>query len=226
MPPSPATRRRMLQAAGGSLTVVFGGCTSIQWDGIPGADTAIPTDPEERTPLPPDILNPTASVVRQPSDEEPALVEFGLENMISEDIAVRPGRGGGHALGYLDLFVPVDDQEGRIVFHPGPEEVVVHEELPEKPVNGCWRWPEEATRWTIDMQKFSKVEGGGVYTIRHELYYLGPEAKCFPVGDYQVEDFVVPVAYPPDSDGGFRLNLLFTLTAKASGEFSITVERR
>lgn len=169
-------------------------------------------------------LNPTASVVTQPSNESPAEVELALENTLTAPVSVYPRSSGLYALEFLS---PLSGEVGEIMLHPETDRVRVYNgEIPESPVDGCWRVIDTSDEDEngpylagINYPKEVEIEPGEKYSVLHRGYYLGPDSHCFPADTYKTTtDMEI------GEEERTPVDLTYKLEVTSEGHFEASVE--
>jgi hypothetical protein len=167
-----------------------------------------------------DGLEHTASIIAQPSDQQPAELRLLLENDGGETITVEPFSAGRP----LENVGPVVGERGDGVLFPRNTDTfsIAGGEVPDSPTNGCWRFEPGETgtiEWTMAEYR-TKIEPGETYAVEHGVYYDGPEDACFPVGAYWTEN---RLELTPRNEESRVVEFEYVLKVDASGTFSATV---
>ena len=63
------------------------------------------------------------------------------------------------------------------------------------------------------------ISAGETYSVRHEVYYRGPDDACFPPGDYQA---TVRVELS-DASLGPRMAVTYVLSISEESEFTLSI---
>lgn len=203
---SPPTRRALLRSGLLLTGGVIAGCSGF---GPFGSDS------------PPD-LEPGASIVSQPSDESPAVVELSLTNTGGEVAPVYPREPGSFV---FHLVPPFREQQGDIFMFPQDTRSVHLQQGTFERVGGCWRvvdTSEDDERGPYlagqSLPKETRIEPDETHTVRHDAYFHGPASDCFPVGVYQT-DLGIEIR----NDEERQIDLIYTLEVLPADELTISV---
>ena len=210
----PSTRREVLQHGVVVGSLAFAGCIQTLRNGDSLSPEITTTDKSG-------VLEHTASIIAQPSDQQPAELRLVLKNEGDETITVEPFSAGRP----LENVGPAVGEQGEGVLLPRNTDTIsiAGGEVPGSPTNGCWRFEPGETgtiEWTMaDYQ--AKIEPGNTYAVEHGVYYDGPEDVCFPAGTYRTENHLELI--PRDGESRV-IEFEYVLEVDASGTFSATVE--
>lgn len=241
MPPAGFSRRRLLRAAGPSLSALLAGCAfgggsarspTVTPAPVP-TDTASPT-PEPTPPPPtPEDLDFEVAVLDGFTEASPARLAITVRNAgdrlltgVGDRQHVLPfvddDYGGLNESGRLGLFLAPDDT--TLTIQPqGERGDRVGQFLPDTPTDGCWRlpfdWPaaqgvEPAIRYTVS------VPPGETVSHEYGLYFVD---ACEP-GRFTFEsDFDLANTDPPLQGALHRTRLGFDLTVSRAGALEVDV---
>jgi hypothetical protein len=206
-------RREVLQHGVVAGSLAFSGCIQTLRNG----DSL---SPETTTTEKLGALKHTASIIAQPSDQQPAKLRLVLKNEGDETITVDP-LATGHP---LEDAGPLVGERGDGVLLPRNTDTIsiAGGEVPDSPTNGCWRFEPGETgtiEWTMYEYR-TKIEPGETYAVKHGVYYDGPEDACFPAGAYRTEN---RLELTPRDGESRVVEFEYVLKVDASGTFSATV---
>lgn len=234
---APPARRTILRSGLSVLSLSLAGCITDSGSSEPPGEsptsTAEPTETSESSPTPtatssPDDVEPTATVLREPSTESPPRVALGLRNAGTNSVSVAPFDRGLYPLEFLQ---PLGGEEGDVLLFPPetPSVELMQGEIPERPVDGCWRVVDTSASGERgpylagnNLSKTVEVAPNETYTVHHDLYYRGPDDACFPPGEYQTTSTITLGS----TGSGPRLDVTYTLTITPAGTYSVTGRKR
>lgn len=210
----PSTRREVLQHGVIAGSFAFAGCIQT----LRNDDSlSLETTTTEKS----GALKHTASIITQPSEQQPAGFRLMLKHNGDETITVEPFSAGRP----LENVGPVVGERGEGVLLPRNTDTfsIAGGNIPDSPTNGCWRF-EPAETGTIEWTMYgyrTKIEPGEKYAVEHDVYYDGPDEVCFPPGTYRTEN---RLKLTPGDGESRVVEVEYVLEVDTSGTFSATVE--
>lgn len=230
---APPSRRTILRSGLSVLSLSLAGCiTSSRRSGPPNespTSTADLTETSEPSPTPtatssPDDVEPTATVLTEPSTESPPQVALSLRNTGTNSVSVAPFDRGIYPLEFLQ---PLSGDEGDVLLFPPetPSVELMQGEIPEEPVDGCWRVVDTSASGERgpylagnNLSKTVEIAPNETYTVPHNLYYRGPDNVCFSPGEYQTTSTITLGS----NGSGPRLDVTYTLSITSAGTYNVT----
>jgi len=178
------------------------GCTTLS-NGSPEDPSGTTGEPgSTETASEPDYgpLRFHADVVEQASSDAPARAAFRIENAGSTDVVTRPGRHGAAPFEYLE---PLAGDPGEFLLLPTSSRRVQLRRGEPTRRDGCWRIVgDDGTPYLSRISTSVPVEipAGASHTVRHGVYYRGPDDGCPTAGEYRTD---VAVEYGRDDGDGY-----------------------
>jgi len=167
-----------------------------------------------------------ASVVQQPTEDDPPTVELWLTSSHDGSVILVPD-GPDEMLYYVP---PMEGDSANVVLIP---EETSSPDLPDARIDGCWRLdvesPEEASVPVVRPESIPFELGPKErYEVRHEVYHAIGSGTCYPDGEYTAEKTLQfteneEVGVNAEREGP-SFTLQYTLTADDEGSIAIEVD--
>lgn len=200
--------------------VILALCSSAASGGCLGQDFGSGTatsDPLESR------LSIQASVVAQPSSEQPLGLRFVVANEGSSELLLSSDdKVPFEVLERLSgtdgdvVLVPEDTREGEVMV-----------DVADQRTDGCWRYVRpDGSDPTYDIQMDEDtmtLAPGSSHAVVHDAYFDGDNDRCFPAGEYTTEHDISEVN--DSSERVATMTVTPVLTMAADGTATLTVER-
>ena len=205
------SRRNLIQYGLSATAAIIAGCASL-------SNFESESSSEE-------LIEPSGSIVSQPSDESPAEAILTLTNTGDASVEVKQLHHGVYP---FELIGHLSGEGGDVLLYPpdAREEVTLYGgKLPGSRTNKCWRIIDTSDEDERDPYlggslgpKYVEIGPGGTYSVQHEAYYKGPESNCFPAGQYQNTTEI-----EIDNEDETQMDIIQTLDISSAKEFTISV---
>lgn len=219
------TRRQYLALLSSSLAFISG-CSNKSEGGQSGTSTSDGKQTKNASGLPSlntEAVEGAANVARQPKSNHPAKVDLELTNVAESSLIVEPSSRGGHPFEFIEAL---QGPKGSATFFPVDTNGVniIEGSLPAERKDGCWRFDrdEDAEIGVVSYAFERTLPPDETYSIRHRVYYDGPESVCFPEGTYDTS-VGVEVGWK-DGDESLEVTYDLSLEVDEQGNFTTRLE--